>query len=134
MATKTEKPEKNPLTKDLLTACEQLEERYGQRRALPHGDFIESLLFQILDLGASEKASRDALARLKTEYVDWNDMRVASVREIEDVLGARFPDVRNKAEDVKAALAALYTAFRKLELDKTTIAPEAIETLRALPD
>ncbi len=128
------KAEKNPLTQELLNVVEQLEARYGRRKIHPHPDFIEALVFQILELGATEKGSRDGLVRLRTEYVDWNDMRVASVREIEDVLGARYPDVRNKAEDIKAALAALYTAFRKLELDATTIAPESIETLRALPD
>jgi endonuclease III len=128
------KAEKNPLTQELLNVIEQLEARYGHRKLHPHQDFIEALVFQILELTASEKASRDALTRLRAEYVDWNDMRVASVREIEDIIGPRYPDVRNKAEDIKAALAALYTAFRKLELDASTIAPESIETLRALPD
>jgi endonuclease III len=128
------KADKNPLTQELINVVDQLEARYGRRKLQQQPDFIEALLFQILDLGASEKASREAMVRLRTEYVDWNDMRVASVREIEDILGARYPDVRNKAEDVKAALAALYTAFRKLELDASTIAPESVETLRALPD
>jgi hypothetical protein len=118
--------------KDLLKVISALEERYGQRKAGKFTDFIEALVFQILELGAQEKASRDALKRLRDEYVDWNDMRVATVRELEDILGNKYIQVRKKAEDIKHLLADLYTAFRRMEI--TELTPEGVETLRALPD
>jgi endonuclease III len=129
---KSDKVDKQVLA-DLTKACEVLEERYGRRKITPIPDFIEALMTQILELGATEKASRDAVARLKAEYVDWNDMRVASVREIEDILGAKYYRCREKSEDIKHLLADLYTAFRRMEInDLLTV--EGIETLRALPD
>ena len=119
-------------TKDLLKVISALEERYGERKAGKFTDFIEALVFQILELGTQEKQSRDALKRLREEYVDWNDMRVATVRELEDILGGKYPQVRKKAEDIKHLLADLYTAFRRMEISE--LAPEGVETLRALPD
>ena len=131
-ASKPEKVDKQVLA-DLMKACEALEERYGRRKITPIPDLIEALMTQILELGATEKASKDAVTRLKAEYVDWNDMRVASVREIEDILGAKYYHCREKAEDIKHLLADLYTAFRRMEInDLLTV--EGIETLRALPD
>jgi endonuclease III len=119
-------------TKDLLKVTAALEERYGQSKVSEFTDFIESLVYQILELGTSEKNARDALKRLREEYVDWNDMRVATVRELEDILTGKFYQVRKKAEDIKHLLADLYTAFRKMEIAELT--PEALETLRALPE
>lgn len=118
---------------DLVKVCEALEERYGRRKASKTADFIEALVYQILELGVTEKAAKDALKRIREEYVDWNDMRVATVREIEDVLGTKYYRVREKAEDVRHLLADLYTAFRKMDLTPLLNA-EGIETLRALPE
>jgi endonuclease III len=123
----------SPLTADLIRICEALEERYGRRKPAPHPDFIEALAYQILDLGVSEKAARDALKRLRDEYVDWNDMRVATVREIMDVLGAKYHRVREKAEDLRHLLADIYTAFRRMDI-KDLLNAEGIATLRALPE
>jgi endonuclease III len=121
------------LSTDLLTVCEALEARYGRRKAQKPTDFIEALVFQILELGVGERQSRDALKRLRDEFVDWNDMRVATVREIEDILGARYHKVREKAEDLRSLLADLWTAFRRMDLG-TVLEPQGLETLRALPD
>ena len=123
----------NPLTAELMDVCEKLEERYGRRKIQKLPDFIEALMTQILELGAPEKAARDAMARLRGEYVDWNDMRVATIREVEDNLGAKYPKVRERAEDIKHLLADLYTAFRRMDINDL-LTPEGIETLRALPD
>jgi endonuclease III len=117
---------------DLLKVISALEERYGQRKSGKFTDFIEALVFQILELGAQEKSARDALKRLRDEYVDWNDMRVATVRELEDILGSKYVQVRKKAEDIKHLLADLYTAFRRMEIGE--LPPEGVETLRALPE
>jgi endonuclease III len=118
---------------DLIKVCNALEERYGHRKPMKFTDFIEALIYQILELGVQEKNARDALRRLREEYVDWNDMRVATVREIEDILGQKYYLVREKAEDIKHLLADLYTAFRRMDLTNLLNA-EGIETLRALPE
>jgi endonuclease III len=121
------------LATDLMKVCEALEERYGRRKAQKFEDFIEALVYQILELGVAEATAKATLKRLHDEYIDWNDMRVASVREIEDVLGAKYYRAREKAEDIKHLLADLYTAFRRMDIHDLLNA-EGIETLRALPE
>lgn len=123
------------LTTDLIAVSDALEARYGRRKLAPFDDFIEALIFQILELAAPEKAARDALSRIKAEYVDWNDMRVATVREIQDILGHKYVRCREKAEDLHSLLADLYTAFRKMELGIDVVTTqEGLDTLRALPE
>jgi len=119
--------------KDLMKVCEALEVRYGRRKPQPAADFIEALVYQVLELGVSEKAARDALKRLRDEYVDWNDMRVATVREIQDVVGIKYYRCREKSEDLKHLLADIYTAFRRMEISDL-LNQDGIETLRALPE
>jgi endonuclease III len=119
---------------DLMATCEALEERWGNRKPFLAEDFIEALVWQILELSSPERTAKDALKRIQSEYVDWNDMRVATVREIQDILGPRYPRCREKAEDLSSLLADLYTAFRRMELNEMVATPEGIDTLRALPD
>lgn len=121
------------LTADLARVTEALEERYGRRKQQAYEDVIEALVQQILELGVPERSAKDAMKRLRDEFIDWNDMRVATVREIEDVLGARYPKVREKSEDLRHLLADLYTAFRRMDI-REALAGDGIETLRALPE
>ncbi len=121
------------LSADLTRVTEALEQRYGRRKPQTYEDVIEALVQQILELGVPERAARDATKRLRDEFIDWNDMRVATIREIEDVLGVRYPKVREKAEDLRHLLADLYTAFRRMDI-REALMGDGIETLRALPE
>ncbi len=121
------------LSADLARVTEALEERYGRRKHQAYEDVIGALVQQILELGVPERGAKDAMKRLRDEFIDWNDMRVATVREIEDVLGARYPKVRERAEDLRHLLADLYTAFRRMDVSEA-LAGDGIETLRALPE
>lgn len=118
----------------LMKLCEALESRYGKRRSAHSDEFIENLIAQILELGASERVAKQALERIKEEYVDWNDMRVGTIREVQDILGPKYPRAREKAEDLQSLLADLYTAFRKMDLSAVAPTPIGMETLRALPE
>lgn len=133
MSTKPANKETANLTRELTRICEALELRYGGRKPTKPADFIEALVYQILELGTSEKNARDSLRRIHDEYIDWNDARVASVREIEDILGPRYYMVREKSEDIRQLLADIYTAFRTMSLG-AQLTPEGVETLLALPE
>ena len=93
------------LQKKLLAASNQLANRYGAYKSSEKEDFIANLALQILALGNTERSARDALKRIRDEYVDWNDMRVATVRELQDILGPRYIRCREKAEDLHSLLA-----------------------------
>ncbi len=118
----------------LKKLCTDLEARYGEFQPLPIENFIEIMMYQILLLGADRAEAERALKDLQEEFVNWNDMRVSTVREIQDILGNNYPRNREKAEDINHLLADLYTAFKSMELDERAITEEGIETLRALPE
>ena len=122
------------LSKRLMKVATALAKRYGTPDVPEFRDFIDCMAYLILELGTPEAEARAALERLRNEYVDWNDMRVATAREIQDVLGPDFPRHREKAEDIAALMADLFTAFRSMSLEEKVRTPDGIETLRALPD
>ena len=120
--------------KKLQTVSDALAKRYGTFPNGQFGDFIECMIYQILEMGASEKLATKALKDIRAEFVDWNDMRVSTVRELQDILGPKYPRSRMKAEDLHNLLADLYTAFRKSEISELVRTADGIETLRALPE
>ena len=122
------------LSKKLKKISDALEKRYGKYEHVEFDDFIETMMHQILALGASSELADKALKAIHDEFVDWNDMRMATVREIEDILGDDYPRCREKAEDVINLLADLYTAFRKMMLNEVAPTEEGMMTLRALPE
>lgn len=124
----------NSAQNNLLKVSAELAQRYGHYKPLEKDDFIACLALQILELGNSERSARDALKRIREEYVDWNDMRAATVRELQDILGPRFVRCREKAEDLHSLLADIYTAFRRMDVTDLVVTPDGIATLRALPD
>ena len=71
------------LKKSLMKACVALEERYGQRKP----PIYEDLFTSCTRSSNSGPATLLRRSRINEEYVDWNDMRVATVREIQDILG-----------------------------------------------
>jgi endonuclease III len=121
-------------SKKMAALAEALDARYGACKPPQLDNFIEVMMYQILLLGANDRVARKALASLREEFVNWNDMRVGSVREIQDILGPKYPRCREKAEDLHHLLADFYTAFRRMELDDIVRTQEGIETLRALPE
>ena len=119
--------------KRLTTVLESLEKRYPALKQDLPDDFTALMLFQILELGGYEKLAHQALKTFQEEYVDWNDMRVATVREIEDLLGEKYPHYAQKADDICHLLADLYTAFRNMNLNENMVTPEGYEVMRAMP-
>jgi hypothetical protein len=121
----------------LLKISDALAKRYGETTAYETDDFLILMCYLILATGAGDVDGADptvTLEQLLAEYVDWNDMRMATVREVEDLLGQGYPRRREKAEDIVSLLVDMYTAFRSTDMAKAIRTPDGLETLRALPD
>lgn len=79
---------------------------------------LETGLVSILARGASEAAAERGMVRLQRDYVDWNEVRVSSVVELEDALReARVPDAFRKADALKAFLDRVYAEGNKPTLE-----------------
>lgn len=88
----------------------------GKSRPEPISDPLEALLLGILGRAASESRAVAALGRLRASAVDLNELRVTSVSELVEVLGADYPRVRTVAESLSRVLNALFNRRHQLDL------------------
>ena len=118
----------------LQKISDALAKRYGEASTYETDEFLILMCYLILATGADGEQARETLEQLLAEYVDWNDMRMATVREVEDLIGEGYPRRREKAEDIVSLLVDMHTAFRSSTLAQAIRTAEGQETLRALPE
>jgi len=118
--------------KDLLT---RLQRQYGSPDGITRGDPLEELLLGILSRDVPESRGRQALQKLKEEMVDFNELRVAAVRDIVDELGRDFPSVRQKAQAITSVLGGIFEKLENLDISflKNKAKRDARKWLLGLP-
>lgn len=75
------------------------------------------LLQAILEAEAQRKAAENVLDAFEKEFVDYNELRVAPVKDILDCTGRDFPAGREKAESILKALNAIFDRSGALSMD-----------------
>src|SRR5262245_7412057 len=74
----------------------------------PHtADPITQRILGVLTRDAQEPKAREALDKLKSMVVDYNELRVIPPLEMAETIGD-YPDVRTKCEDVSRALNRIF--------------------------
>lgn len=81
---------------------------------------LAQLLFSILLCDTAYAQAQAAMARLRDEVVDCNELRVCTRSELESMLGSRFPRSAERADRLKAALNDIYLREHALSLDHLT--------------
>jgi endonuclease III len=71
-------------------------------------DRITLLIQSILEEDAGCQRAAHAFAAIQKEFVDFNDLRVSSPKEIAEHLGRDYPSARLKAESLTRALDAIF--------------------------
>ncbi|MBN2489296.1 MAG: hypothetical protein JXQ29_00400 [Planctomycetes bacterium] len=94
------------LVKKLLAT---LEKNYGRATALAGVPPLDQVVFHLIEAAAGKKAAESGVGRLRKVFVDWNEARVSSDREI----AACLIDVRREerpaiAATVRAGLERLF--------------------------
>jgi endonuclease III len=105
------------LVKKLLAA---LERNYGRATVLADAAPLDQVVYHIIEAASGKKAAESGLGRLRKAFVDWNEVRVSSDREI----AACLTDVRREdrpgiAANVKAGLEHLFDVRYRDEFDLT---------------
>jgi endonuclease III-like uncharacterized protein len=93
----------------------------GKPPAPVHTDPITQLVLGIFTRDAPENRARDALDRLRSMVVDYNELRVIPPLELADIVGD-YPDVRTKCEDLSRALNRIFAIEHAVSLDRLTSA------------
>ena len=93
-----------------------LQRTYGVQKRAPRGQPFHHLVLGILMEGSTYEHAEQALAQLTKTFVDFNEVRVASVSDVAAALGT-IEDAREKAQSVKHACALLFAAYNYVGLD-----------------
>jgi endonuclease III len=80
-------------------------------------DPMELLLWAILSNYASESRAAAAVARLQAAMADYNELRVTSIAEIVEIIGADYPMCRPAAEEISRTLQAIFNRLHHLDLE-----------------
>lgn len=81
---------------------------------------LAQLLYSILLCDTAIAQAQTAMARLRDEVVDCNELRVCTRSELASMLGARFPRAAERADRLKAALNDIYLRQHALSLEHLT--------------
>jgi endonuclease III len=78
----------------------------------------------------------EAIKVIQREFVDLNELRVATELEVQDLLGQRYPQIEERVKLITAALNAIFEQEHTLSLDrlKEISRRDARQFLRDLPE
>jgi endonuclease III len=102
-------------------------ERQEPLKALVRG----AMTFDVPDARADE-----AMRAIEKEFVDLNELRVATDLEIQELLGVRYPQIEKRVAMITQSLNAIFEKEHTLNLDRlaTISKRDARQFLRDLPD
>ena len=93
----------------------------GRRRKAAEGaaaaDRVEIMVEGILQADATGKQAVAAIAALKEEFVDFNELRVAPPKEIAECIGHNYPGAGDKAEMMSGVLGTIYNRTCGINID-----------------
>jgi len=103
--------------KKLLALLSKLERQLGTLKLLKDAPPLEQAMYLILREGNDFRKAGKALKILEEEYVEWNELRVATPKEVISVLGpCGLSNLDDKVSRILALLARLFYDFHKKDL------------------
>ncbi|MCY2929352.1 MAG: hypothetical protein NTV86_07620 [Planctomycetota bacterium] len=80
-------------------------------------DPLRVLIESVLQADTSDKRAAAAMTVIEEEFVDFNELRAAPVKDIVDCLGRDLPNVRTKAESLVNALNGIFNKQSQLSTE-----------------
>ncbi len=96
-----------------------LEKRSARPKRVRSENPLEELVIGVLEDGGSLVGAQSALAGLKREFVDWNELRVSDPRDVASVI-KRTPEPEKKAEVLKEILRVLFAQHHGFTLQEVS--------------
>lgn len=84
--------------------------------AAKYDEPVDALVCAAISENITEPQTQSVIKKLRDYFVDWNDLRVASVDEIVEVLGQDNPAARGIAETLVNSLKAVFEKYNMLGL------------------
>jgi endonuclease III len=110
--------------KKLFARLEKLEKQVGKLQLLPDAKPLEQAIYLMLREGTDFRKAQKAMKVLAEEYVEWNELRVATPKEVVAVLKPiGLSDVDDKVSRILALLSRLFYDFHKKDLEFVRVFP-----------
>src|SRR5262245_46105062 len=77
---------------------------------------LEQFVFALCRENATDEQARAAYKNLESKFFDWNEVRVSSVRELEEAL-AGLPDAESRAQRLIAFLQEVFETTYSFDLE-----------------
>jgi endonuclease III len=102
----------------MSAVARRLADHYGPHIYSTERSSLDSLLFSLLAQSSPVTNARKAMREAREAFVDWNEVRMATVRDLEDVLApVRITDPGAAAQKLRSTLRAIADAFYSLQID-----------------
>jgi endonuclease III len=97
---------------------------------------LQALVRGAMSFDVSDSKAEDAMKAINREFVDLNELRVATDLEIQEMLGQRYPQIEKRVAMITQSLNAIFEKEHTLSLDrlKTISKKDARAFLRDLPE
>ena len=115
----------------LTPICNLLKKRYKAEPSENRLSVLEAIVLGICREGSTAEQANLILSRIKDHFFDWNEVRVSTIKEIQDVL-VGLPDPQVRANSIRLFLRQLFTKTYGFNLDALTKKPlkESLKTLQ----
>jgi endonuclease III len=99
-------------------------------------DPLKSLVRGAMSFDVTDTRADEAMKLIDKEFVDLNELRVATELEVQEMLGQRYPAIERRVAMITAALNKIFEREHTLSLDrlKTLTKRDARQFLRDLPE
>ncbi len=101
----------------LKKLCSKLKKDYEGSESVELLDPLEALIEAILSYEVTQSKARSVLKKIKSEFVDFNELRVARYDELTAVMGKSYPQAREASEQLTGVLNFIFEKEDKLSLD-----------------
>lgn len=97
---------------------------------------LKALVRGAMSFDVSDARAEEAMRHIDREFVDLNELRVATDLEIQELLGVKYPSIERRVSMITHALNRIFEKEHTLSLDrlKTISKRDARQFLRELPD
>jgi hypothetical protein len=103
-------------SKKIQKLYRSLKQKPGRHTPVEFDEPVDALVFAIVSENLTESQAQAAMKKLRDYFVDWNDLRVATIEEIVEVLGQDIPPARNIAATLVGTLNAVFDKHNMLSL------------------
>jgi endonuclease III len=108
----------------------------GKLQPLQKIDPLKALVRGAMMFDVSDNRADEAMRLVEREFVNLNELRVATDLEIQELLGTRYPSIEQRVEMITGCLNRIFEKEHTLSLDrlKTISKRDARQFLRDLPN